>query len=1291
MISYYKKGLLSLAAVMALGTAVYAAEDYIPMAEENRDYNWVLFGVDGFVGTSLTSEFDVQGTQLEDTAPSDDSAVYGLGLAGAELGAIKALPGLTSSLTALTINVNVNAFTFKETEPMRTMFITMPTQSGSATEPNVMFSYKASLEGSTIELQNGDTTKTYTTTISSMNTYDNSAVATTKSVGSSTATSVTIKDSIDYDFSNNPADSSRYTLTNNQDLTGGANTRVYSYDAIGKAWNIYDSDNIAFANDIDSIRKGVGYWGRMDLDGSASGANADNVPAGMVMGSGGLNDSDYADNNLSEGWNMMSFSSLKPDIINSATGLLISNDTVDRSTDIITIYDSTGVNKVAITVAGATTTLLVDEINNAIQSAKRKGELADSFDLVAFLSDDAAAPEAILLLSNKRFFISTDTIGMEINPINPDETDIWNETDLTYEDVSAGVAVNDVYGSSYGNYTMVIAPEVDAANLDAAVPTGALRSAAIQVNSNDTLVYTAVNNTLVPGDHTIYDNLVTDFGTVLAAEENAAGSAATGGAIPFDIDNDGTNDRLLVVSDTPFYLRDHTFIRVLKHSGDAGGTQTISGGQTGSDVTYTSTAAAAGTATNILAGADTNVLTADHGIYAEVDGGDATKFIAVSSTKGSNLFDIRDNALDQFSDSTSTDLMAKGAVSDVHTVEGLVKKDVGSHVYTIEFTTQAMLDAALDNATIDICLVAANTDTGVDYVSSDYSDDDGRKASLDDLITEIQVENVGLNNADIRASHDFNASFPVYPVTLTVDSFALTGFGINWEPGIDTDCDSVAGAGADVADPDEVATEAAAVTAALNNVKTDTGDSTTDLKYNAVMTKNYAHEGPVYTMKEAGYTIERMVSGITNLEDGKITWDSLDLTRTAQEMFNSRDFNLFTTDPKYGYWVYLQENAVTDVNDLNITASGSTLVEAVKHHFDEGEVIARNHIDTDITVLVSGDALKIPDTGVASIERVWASVGGTTVELVGDPKTGLYTADINSYAMALPSEDIDVVAYVSNGEGWVSDAISIGTIDNVKPVKPVISLAGGFSVTSTSTDVAGFYIYQNNILESDMHAADVTATGSGNYIGHLTSGTAGIDFCASDAIKFDSKIALKVVAVDGSGTFTTGNISDIATTDYYAIEKGSNYYEHLGGSGDAADQLGLAHGADCSEATADNLTDNGISVKSATDQLTVKLAMAPIDGVTFDIDIPYTIYVKDGSTGNIAEIKFSPRYLGKPFYIQFTDADGTKVYTAKLPANYSGGAATTNVVEYDISGNAADMTTASSLGSTTFTVSGQSF
>ena len=1242
----YKKSLLSLAAILAM-TSVVSAQNYIPLTNDNFDYRWSMFGIDGFkldgATQASTAAFTAGNwTTLQDVG-ANDSATGGYG----GLIELKALnldvASAASELTSVTINLDATVETFSETEAMRTMFLKIPSLPATTTDTaNVMVTYKASLEGKSVEFRvNGLDTYTFATTLSALKTYDVAddlaGAEKTSDTNSSAGDYLTsIEDVMDYDFTENPLDSENYNSNLNRTAApAGAATRLYTFDAVNGSWQIYDTLNAAAANDFSTYEKGKAYWGRMDIDGSENSTNTLENEAGLVLGSGQITSSDYADNNLSAGWNMMSFDSTNPDIINATSGMIIQTLTAGGD---ITIVDSTGVNSITVAVVAGLTgpEVLAETINLAVESAKARGDFPDTFDLRAFGANETA--DQVVLISNKRFSVLDDADTALSTATSLSGANLWDITTAAYAAIADIPALG--VTSVYGDYSLAFEPSVgagSAAELDNTLGTGTLRSAAIMLNEDATnMVYLGADD-----GASALTAVTANMATQLQAQPDIAGNAAsaTGNAISIDIDNDGTDDYVIAASDTPFYMRDHTFTRIFAYNNDVVGTFTLAGAKTNSAITTLGLfdQAALVTATNLL----TNTGGADVGTGVYAVAGTGTNNIFISAYEDTNFYNLHDDAGDHLTDATTDALVvSKGAVTNVALLNTLAQRVLTPYEITLNVIGAdfVALGTADDGVTVDLnsigATVLAVTGAKDATVAADVT------SVFDTIVSEIQTE-VKAKTLDAVVTHDFNATgladaSPELAAALLAAKVTIEGYSVS---GIDVNFDDVtADNGGDVA------LAHAVVNATFGNIATITGDVTQDLTFNPVSTPSYAKAGPLYTLKDLGWTAKALITGNTNIDADTVAWDNIDLTRSTTEMFANQDFNLFSIDPKAGYWVYLEDTS-TETNPITVTAVGSTLVPTVTHHFDDGEVTARNHISTNLTVLVTG--LTVPATGEASTEKVWANVGGTTVELVGDPSDGEYTADIDSYAVALNSSDVTVS--VSDGEGWLKSTVSMGSIDVTKPLVPTISLAGGFTIAADAndTDVAAFYLFQNDILETDMHAVDPSATGSGNYIAKLVAGAPALDFCANNDILFDSPITLLGVAVDGGGTFTTGNISDVATDTYYAIQKGSSVYSH-DGSATPADDLAIPYNSSCVEGN-ESIADNGLSVKSLNSGVTASLAVETIDGVTFDLDIPYTIYVTDGT--NIAEIKFSAPYGGQPFYVQFNDGVTSVAYSGTLPAD----------------------------------------
>jgi hypothetical protein len=213
----FKKGLLSLAAIVAINTVSHA-DSYLPLTTVDNDYRWIMFGVNGFKtvgGTpSVDASFSTGNWSLATDSIKDEVAVNIEDAATKVWGSVKLLNVTTQTLTQITVNYPIDTATipYIEEEPVRTMLV----KAGGTSNADVLLTYKASLEGKKIEFQINDPDKTYEVVLSALNTYDNpasrgSAKAATPATGGVTLD--TIAETLDYNLLNNPIDATTWVAT----------------------------------------------------------------------------------------------------------------------------------------------------------------------------------------------------------------------------------------------------------------------------------------------------------------------------------------------------------------------------------------------------------------------------------------------------------------------------------------------------------------------------------------------------------------------------------------------------------------------------------------------------------------------------------------------------------------------------------------------------------------------------------------------------------------------------------------------------------------------------------------------------------------------------------------------------------------------------------------------------------------------------------------------------------------------------------------------------------------------
>ena len=1259
----YKNGFLSVVAAMALASSV-GASSYVPLTSENNDNQWIMFGVNGLkldgataASTALFTDFYTvhsgadTDTQKEDLA-NDEFGTAGLlddlvGNGGTALAEIKALNLPTGALTSIKVNFDSIVETFSSTEPVRTMYF----KAQDASYADAMFTYKASLEGKTLEFQiNGDDTKTYQITISADNTFDNPATRIEKVAASGTGGTPlnTIPLAMDFDFLDNPRNPAEYVRVANADnpighqtANASASTRVYGYDANAKSWIIYDSNNNALANDFTELKEGKAYWAKVDLDDDdASDAHTE---AGLVLGSSGLGDGNYTDE-VAVGWNLMSFDGAIPDIRNSNTGMILTDALGAGSIDIL---DSTGINTVTVNLPGGSTEADAIAINLAIEAAKSRGEFPDTFDLRAFKANEAT--EDLLLISNKKFTV-LDTGNTEISAgWSMAGQGLWDTANNVLLAAGANVpalGVTSVYGESGLIFKALIGANT-AAELDEDVTdgSGTARSAAVQIGTNTPIPLTALNE----ADTTVANYLVTTA-TQIEGDEDIDK------AVAIDLDNDGTVDYIMAAATEPFYIRDHTFTRVMAYDAtneDAAKTFKIGSPTSATVIAGGATGGLTDTVTAINAVADTGGTT-DTKVYAAKDG---ANIVFVTSEVNANNFKIFDHESAEFLiDSASSNAIAKGAVQDVFSINYLAKQEIVTNKVTIDLVQATHVDVI--NETADTIAVAVNGNAGADIGSITTVTTAAERLDMFDKLVDAFIVVLKANNLDGVVSHNYDVTLDnTDDALITLEGYGLVAATTT----IDfVDNDATAGDG-DAGDA-AYSLAGAEVNTAPGTLSAPLANLSADLKYNAVYTPDYAKDGPLYTLKDIGYTPSAIITANTNMAAGTIAWDSLDLTRPSKEWFRysdgtiHNDYDLFSIDGKAGYWVYLDEN--TDTNDLAI--SNITIKPTFVHHFNN-TLTTVNHVAATVQFTVTG----LPtDTAPVS---VYANIGGSNVEMASSSNNGVYTGSITSYEVQnLAAGGIrDITVSIADGTGYRLAKQTIGSIDFEKPVVPTASLGDGTAVAlaSTSTDTTGYYIFKDAIPEEG-------TTTSNSLVAKILSADATSYNLCSTAASFGIEYTYRAIAVDGlsadtgassDGELGYGNASDAVEFKFSAMLKEASLLTNTEGVDVGASDLAMAYDATCTAGATD--TNNaGVSVKSVVSDTTVKLSYAKEDNVSWDTDTPLTIYVGTSSTG-LAEIKYVPAYAGNIFYIELNGI----LYSGTFPADDYANRNTS--VAYDVSGN----------------------
>ena len=1212
----YKKSLMSLAAVVALaGTSLSA--NYIPLNNSATGTPWVLFGITGLKTTgagagSTAGVFSITDNNANKTtdAGSDELFTEGFLVGSDSLAKIKAI-----SVSTLEVRVDTTDLTYNEQEPVHTMYVTM--EAGAS--PAFAITYRSSMEGKAMQYSIiADGSNAHTIVLNSASTYSNPGVGapieTVEGLEGSTLSKMV--DAVDYNLKNNPTTSSYYDKTTDQQTAAlDEYVRLYTYDTADTRWDLYDSRNSEATNDFLELTKGKGYWGQMNLE-------TTDRQAGLVLGSSSISADEYATAGISDGWNLLAFSDETSTIRKASTGLKLTLTATQTSN--ITIFDSSGNHSVVVSLTttdiGTVRTGCL-AINEAIKAAKILGTFPETFDLKAFSS---TATE-IVLVSNQRFVVSDDgaavagvvTLAEQI-PYNVDVSDLTQTTSVSVAALGTGVGAKTAVMSKYGEYAMVIEPLADAANAAAAAATASVVKIHFQNAADD-----ATASTPIVSDGTL--------GTLVTNVEAIATGGSTYKAVVIDTDYDAASavDKVLVASTKPFFIRDHTFTRVFDYT-DVNAASKIRISGSGADFESVTeldgiqTAAEYATAFNLLAAtaAAAALPVATDPLIAKEIG--ATQVVFFTSVNDASKFDVTENietgSIDQLADGTTTDDLAKGAVKGVWSLDSLATGAMNN------ITTAVTIDANIPAVGNSITITVIDS-YGTSFTAAPYT------------IVVGDVDTVGIWAAKVKLLTEAlltanNLSGVVTTIsTGTTENTVITSTEV-------IDLNMVNSAQPPV-DGSTVG----------GNLIVPTADLVADLKFNSVYTPNYVSFGPLYTIMDAGYALKALVTGTTDISDGSVEWESIDLTRKPSEWLDSQDYSLFKTKETSGYWAYLE--AATE-ETLSIT--NASFNPTYTTHFNANGT-TYNNVAGQISLEIGG----LPQFGDSDYDNsavVKALVNGNAIELTSKSTNNVYSGDLSSYEVAnlTAGSDYPVKANMANGLGsnLLNEDTGL-TVDLTKPSAPTIDIGDGVSVafTSTSEDVAGYYVFNGEVPDYN------TISGSNLKASLSVTDAATYPLCSKlDKLTEwdDDAYALNVFAVDGTGTLGNGNASDVTTKNYIPMLKDAVRVSDTANTDSAPTRYGTIYGLDCVEAGAQTI-DYGFAVTSETDLQTVTVAYEPENGA--DLANPIDVFVRGAVS--VARITYSDVYVDSVVYIEIegvvysyklpTEAIATASYSAATPAN----------------------------------------
>ncbi|MCD6259261.1 MAG: hypothetical protein J7J31_06610 [Helicobacteraceae bacterium] len=1180
----YKKSFLSVAAAIAMSASV-AHADYLPLANANIDNEWMLFGASGFLTDgAVAGEAGVfsittsAANAITDAYTGDELfETSGLTVGAGDLGTLKAL---NSANTPIEIRVDTTGASFNETEPTRTIYV----DTDGDGIGDFAFTYKAQLEGERLEysVNGGDV---YYVTVNYANTYDN-PIEGTLILGSDPVAGVNLDDLVDlgdgtlvdYNMTNNPINYLNFVAATHGDAAqANESLRLYSYDAgNGGLWNLFDDRYANSANDFLTLDKGRGYWGKMALD--------VNRTAGLVLGSSTIAAADYQALNLTEGWNLLAFNKANNSELRHAnTGLIFSYNSAAGGGS-LTIVDASGNQNVSVTLAGGETHAeAARAINFAIAQAKAHGTIPKTFDLKAFYITDegAGVPNLLAMISNKKFSVYDDIGGNDVLSFAHTlvGAGTMNPDTGTVNAVAYNVgtkAAQAGVSSIYGEYGLVIEPlPVD--------PAGANLVNEAKINVKSQL------ESVAGGTDSTFD-ILTDLATASTAIDAGVGASGVRG-YSMDVDQNGTHDHILMVSSEPFYLRDQTFARVFAYN-DSGtaGTITITGAG-GQDV------ASINIGTGSDADTEAQAIDGAAGSIQADDDGSGNIIIRSTDAAGSEFAVYHTGGGDNLAVSSSTSDLAKGSVADVYSLGSLAQKAITN---ILSLDASAIFALSDVNATLTYTTINDTNLTGTLTATSDI-------ATLQTQIeSDLSTLNLG-GTVDNNGTHISILSSEI--IALYTDVNATGTYEVN-------------------------------ATATLGGISSSglSGDLASDLKYNAVYTPNYVMDGPLYTMRDAGFDLKALVTGTMPM-DGVSTmqWDSIDLTRVPSEWFTSQDYNLFKTDEQAGYWAYLEENA--SPNPLSIGNISLSPLDYV-HYYDGATTT--NAFSTNIKVSVSGiDETRDPDTlnGGSKSARVTATIGGKKTELTRESQN-LYSGKINFYEVEGVNANTAFSIVIDAADG-LGNKISTTTsvIDNQKPTAPTASFDGSsITISSTTTDVARYYVFDTAIPE--VYSANDELL----YLDNEPDGEViGSGICGADVTISSAAGSLKVVAVDnadgtGTGEIYKGNVSNSTSIPYMAIAKDRIVLSDINNNENDASVGGTPYSTTCTAGTAVTTNDYAMQLTSMTNTKTAKVAF-PVMASGVDLTgTPITVYVRNNANDAVAKITYAPAYVGEEVFVMLNGA-----------------------------------------------------
>jgi hypothetical protein len=1021
-----------------------------------------------------------------------------------------------------------------------------------------------------------------------------------------------IMDVLDMNLSNNPGkdgqsgDLTDYTKASNRDAKDNSDyLKVYRFDSKNTSWEMFDSRNSDAVNDFNTFAPGSSYWAYLYDE-------TDNTNShGFILGDGNLTSDSYKSTTalqqttsttsqtdhglINAKWNMLAF---EDNVIRYApTGLYVTLQNASmNSGESFVISDGLGIESLTVELldlnnSGSVTALEVAKHTNTLfAKAKAKGEISDSFNVKAFVSDSTH----LVFISDAKFRVydkngssgTTDDIFGTVKTIgNKDPLDLSVNG---YTGVSnlgtTGVA------SKFGEYSLAIKPNNSAGN---GTLTGPLANQIGKVYVNGTPI---------------------DLGSGSVSGVGDVGTAIVNGSDEIDyhqvIDTnfDGNADTVVLIDrNERFYVKDHTFTRFFwvdtNNSQINGNTIYLDDGKGNQyDVTMT-----AQTTANIVS--TLNTVISNNNLSDDIKAVASGNYFAVFTDSLSyQYFDIKDSKTDDILTDMplSTDALNMGAITNVYSLHDLATADVTKS--SISFTINAD-NTDYDN-NISISLQDGNTSDAntSDVTVTGYTYDAGLICT--NLATAVNSLGAYVSGicSDQTDQNDTNVTF-----TMTgYFGYAYAEVESNGTAtlSIGTNDNNITGGAID--SPDEV--------------NTNLGF------YNEWSSDFPTTESPLNFIKNAGYDLKFMMSA-KNDSSGNIDWEYLDATQDVDDWFDTNNHSdLFKVNNTRGYWTYVSTSSDTN----STTMTNPSVSTSYFHHFNnetnnsDNAMILNISVDRQVTNSIKTGLIQVTLNNVQGThENVVATINNKKIPLLDTTGNSIYNATFSSQDIYLSENRHTIkLEYFDELGNHVTD--SSLSLDHEPPNTPTAMFIEPRIVIliTSSSDTKAFHLYSGNIYDTDPAPTNTDGT---NYVtkitadndyvlsgknftlngaSHATSATTanngaiyqssvaspatavyylGYNICQETDFD-DNSTGWRVIAVDNDGDPDVSRVSDISyignpnndgetASTFYNFYKGASILASTSSNSYASDSSPRVYGDDCFTCT-NQSDDQGVGLTS---------------------------------------------------------------------------------------------------------------